>query len=64
MQTAHVGGSVAQQSVYGPPAYAPQGVIVQEVAGPPVFYGPPRFYRPYGPPPPRVGWSVGFSSRH
>jgi hypothetical protein len=66
MQTAHVGGATIaqQQPVYGPPVYAPQGVIVQEIAGPPVFYGPPRYWRPhYGAPPPRAGFSVGFSSR-
>jgi hypothetical protein len=64
MQTAPVGGgAIVQQPVYGP-AYAPQGVIVQEVAGPPVFYGPPRYWRPHYYPPPRVGWSIGFSSRH
>src|SRR5205814_56946 len=51
MQTAHIGSAVAQQPMYGPPAYAPQGVIVQEICGPPVFYGPPRYWRPYGPPP-------------
>jgi hypothetical protein len=62
MQTAPVGGAMAQQPVYGPPGY-PQGVIVQEVAGPPVFYGPPpRYWRPYGPPP-GFGWSIGFGGR-
>lgn len=66
MQTARVGGAVvAQTPVYGPPVYPAQGVIVQEVAGPPVFYGGPRYWHPhYCAPPPRVGWSVGFSSRH
>lgn len=67
MQTAHVGGAVvAQGPVYGQPVYAPQGVIVHEVAGPPVFYGRHRhWHHPhYCAPPPRVGVSVGFSSRH
>lgn len=63
MQTAHVGGAVVQQPMYGPPVYAPQGVIVHEVAGPPVFYGR-RHWHPQYCPPPRVGLSVGFSSRH
>jgi hypothetical protein len=65
MQTAHVGGAaVAQQPVYGGPYYPAQGVIVQEVPGP-VFYTHRRHWHPhYCAPPPRVGWSVGFSSRH
>jgi hypothetical protein len=63
MQTAHVGGTaIAQQPVYGP-SY-PQGVVVHEVAGPPVYYVPHhRHWHPHYCPPPRVGWSVGFSSR-
>ena len=66
MQTAHVGGAaVVQQPVYGTPVYAPQGVIVHEVAGPPVFYAHRRHWHPhYCAPPPRVGWSIGVSSRH
>jgi hypothetical protein len=62
MQTAHIGGA-APQPVYGPPVY-PQGVIVQEVAGPPVFYAHRRHWHHHHCPPPRVGVSVGFSSRH
>lgn len=65
MQTAHVGGAMVQQPVYGTPVYAPQGVIVHEIAGPPVFYAHRRHWHPhYCAPPPRVGVSVGFSSRH
>lgn len=67
MQTAPAGGVAVQPAGYAQPVYGqPSAVIVEEhVYGPPVFYGPPRRYwhRPHYCPPPRAGFSVGFSSR-
>jgi len=63
MQTAPAGG--IQPAGYAQPIYGqPSTVVVEEhVYGPPVYYGPRRYWHHphYCAPPPRVGLSFGFS---